>query len=52
MIGYVQVHTENLELFRPRVQFSCTEHWWVIFFYAHDNTDTTRGLVQSLLSPL
>jgi hypothetical protein len=26
VIGYVQVHTENFELFRPSVQFTCTEH--------------------------
>jgi hypothetical protein len=32
VICYVQVHTEDFEIFRPRLQFTCTENWWEIFF--------------------
>jgi len=30
VIGNVQFHTQNFELFRPRVQFTRTEHGLII----------------------
>ena len=45
VIGYVQGYTENFELFRPRVQFTCTEQRMGIIFCGRDNIDTTRYLL-------